>query len=166
MSNTKSIFGLCFVFFFCEIIILHVIIEFSQTEYVLQLQFNSNYCYLIESRIFVKETFMEIADIEKKMSNLSIEPGGMWKPKTCIARYKVAIVVPYRDRLKELSLFLQHMHPFLQRQNLYYRIYIVEQVSHLLINYTKACINKNTYIYKTYRGHLGFFIIGYTSSNR
>ena len=40
----------------------------------------------------------------------------------------VAIVVPYRDRESHLKLFLQHMHPFLQKQKLTYRIYVIEQV--------------------------------------
>ena len=53
--------------------------------------------------------------------------GGWWKPN-CISRRKVAILVPYRNRPKQLEVFLNHMHPILQRQMLDYRIFIVEQV--------------------------------------
>jgi len=56
-----------------------------------------------------------------------LRPGGAWRPSHCLARQKVAIVVPYRDRAEHLSIFLHHMHPFLQRQQIDYRIVIVEQ---------------------------------------
>ena len=54
--------------------------------------------------------------------------GGGWKPTGCRARQRVAIIVPYRDRLQHLQLFLHHTHPILQRQMLEYRIFVVEQV--------------------------------------
>lgn len=42
--------------------------------------------------------------------------------------YKVAIIVPFRDRHIHLKIFLRHMHSFLQRQNIEYGIIVVEQV--------------------------------------
>ena len=42
---------------------------------------------------------------------------------------QVAIIVPYRNRSEQLKIFLRHMHPFLQRQQLSYQIFIIEQVS-------------------------------------
>ncbi|XP_037569194.1 beta-1,4-N-acetylgalactosaminyltransferase bre-4 [Dermacentor silvarum] len=63
--------------------------------------------------------------LEKAMPHL--KPGGRWFPTQCKARHRVALVVPYRDRLNNLQAFLQHMHPFLQRQQLDYGIYLVEQ---------------------------------------
>ena len=65
---------------------------------------------------------------EDQIAAGSTQIGGQWKPKTCKARYKLAIIVPYRDRPKERSILLYHMHPFLQRQLVDYRIFIVEQV--------------------------------------
>ncbi|XP_037569197.1 beta-1,4-N-acetylgalactosaminyltransferase bre-4 [Dermacentor silvarum] len=56
-----------------------------------------------------------------------LKPGGRWFPTQCKARHRVALVVPYRDRIDNLQAFLQHMHPFLQRQQLDYGIYLVEQ---------------------------------------
>lgn len=53
--------------------------------------------------------------------------GGSCRPKTCQARHKVAIIVPYRDRYDILKHFLFHTHTFLQRQELDYRIYVCEQ---------------------------------------
>ncbi len=55
-----------------------------------------------------------------------LDPGGRWKPKTCRARSRVAIVVPYMNRDKNLRIFLQHMHPFLQKQQLEYGIFLAE----------------------------------------
>jgi len=68
--------------------------------------------------------------LEKKFSRMFPikESGGHWRPENCESRYKVAIIVPYRDRYKHLLLFLNHMHNFLQKQQLDYAIYIIEQV--------------------------------------
>lgn len=59
---------------------------------------------------------------------------GKWTPSTCKARYKVAIIIPYRNRLDNLKLFLLHMHPFLCKQQLEYGIYLVEPLSNLTFN--------------------------------
>ena len=57
-----------------------------------------------------------------------VEEGGTCKPHNCISRWpKVAIIVPFRDRGPQLEAFLYHIHPVLQRQQLNYRIFVVEQ---------------------------------------
>ena len=53
--------------------------------------------------------------------------GGRYEPTECRARNKVAIVVPYRNRANHLNVFLHHIHPFLQRQQLAYTIFVIEQ---------------------------------------
>ena len=58
----------------------------------------------------------------------SVQFGGWWKPN-CIVNKKVAILVPYRNRPEQLDVFLNHMHPILQRQLLNYRIFVIEQVT-------------------------------------
>ncbi|KAL3249588.1 hypothetical protein MRX96_055809 [Rhipicephalus microplus] len=73
----------------------------------------------------VKKQGPPLLDLEKAMPH--VMPGGRWFPTGCTARHRVAIVVPYRDRLSNLQAFLQHMHPFLQSQRLDYGIYVVEQ---------------------------------------
>ncbi|KAI0212444.1 Beta-1,4-N-acetylgalactosaminyltransferase bre-4 [Lamellibrachia satsuma] len=60
-------------------------------------------------------------------SHPEVLPGGQWRPLGCISRHRVAIIIPYRDREEHLRIFLNHMHPFLQKQQLDYGIYIVEQ---------------------------------------
>ena len=71
-------------------------------------------------------------EFRTKYSDLKL--GGFWSPKTCKPRYRVAIIVPYRDRMQNLELFLMHMHPFLQKQQLEYGIYLVEPESGLTFN--------------------------------
>eukprot|EP00946_MAST-07B_sp_MAST-7B-sp1_P001499 g1499.t1 len=50
-----------------------------------------------------------------------------WAPKGCQPSDTVAIVVPFRDRHAQLSVFLARMHPLLREQKLRYRIFIIEQ---------------------------------------
>lgn len=57
----------------------------------------------------------------------SLQPGGRFHPSDCQAHYKVAIIIPYRDREEHLRVFLRNMHPFLQRQQIDYGIFVVEQ---------------------------------------
>ncbi|XP_055346095.1 beta-1,4-galactosyltransferase 1-like [Paramacrobiotus metropolitanus] len=52
---------------------------------------------------------------------------GNWSPKSCQAKEKVAIIIPFRDRNEHLKLFLANYHPILQKQQLDYTIFVVEQ---------------------------------------
>ena len=65
-------------------------------------------------------------EIESRYSRF-LSPGGRYHPHDCVAHYKVAIIIPFRDRHEHLNVFIEHMHPFLQRQQLDYGIYVVEQ---------------------------------------
>ena len=56
-----------------------------------------------------------------------LEAGGRWRPRECEAGHKVAIIVPYRDREPHLRAFLLNIHRFLQKQQIEYGVYIVEQ---------------------------------------
>ncbi|KAL7058344.1 hypothetical protein AAHC03_016445 [Spirometra sp. Aus1] len=53
--------------------------------------------------------------------------GSLWSPVDCTARQTVAIIVPFRDRYANLTVFLHHMHPFLRHQKVAYTIFVVEQ---------------------------------------
>ncbi|XP_062584756.1 beta-1,4-galactosyltransferase 1-like [Saccostrea cucullata] len=52
--------------------------------------------------------------------------GGQFRPSNCEARQKAALLVPFRDRQEHLKIFINHMHPFLMRQQLEYKIYIID----------------------------------------
>lgn len=57
-----------------------------------------------------------------------MEAGGRYRPAGCEPRSRTAIIVPHRAREQHLRLLLYHLHPFLQRQQLAYGIYVVHQV--------------------------------------
>ncbi len=63
--------------------------------------------------------------------NPELEPGGRYRPRECVARNKVAVIVPYRDRERHLRSFLYNLHPMLKRQQLDYGIYVIDQIGKL-----------------------------------
>ena len=40
----------------------------------------------------------------------------------------MALIIPFRNRYEQISIFLRHIHPLLRKQYLDYRIFSVEQV--------------------------------------
>lgn len=54
---------------------------------------------------------------------------GRYRPEECKALQRVAVLIPHRNREKHLIYLLEHLHPFLQRQQLDYGIYVIHQVS-------------------------------------
>lgn len=77
-----------------------------------------------------QETLEEVA---QQLSWLRFLEGGQQMPLDCQARYKIAIIVPYRNRLANLCSFLLNMHLFLTKQQLDYTIFIIEQFGKSLI---------------------------------
>ncbi|XP_041982019.1 beta-1,4-N-acetylgalactosaminyltransferase bre-4 [Aricia agestis] len=75
--------------------------------------------------VSVNKTEVELDWVEKKYPE--VHRGGRYSPPNCTARHKVAIIVPYRDRQQHLAIFLNHIHPFLMKQQIEYGIFIVEQ---------------------------------------
>lgn len=75
--------------------------------------------------------------VETELRYLKLKYGGKYHPiqnKRESTATKLAIIVPYRDREINLNLFLLHLHQFLNRQNAYYAIYLIEPMSHLKFN--------------------------------
>lgn len=64
---------------------------------------------------------------EIRQRNPLVLPGGRYRPPGCEPQHHTAIVVPYRNRQTHLRALLYHLHPFLQRQQIHYSIYIVQQ---------------------------------------
>ncbi|XP_028391239.1 beta-1,4-galactosyltransferase 7-like isoform X2 [Dendronephthya gigantea] len=56
---------------------------------------------------------------------LADKPG---KFKPVAPRHKLGVLVPYRDRLEELLIFVPHMSKFLNKQNITFHIYVINQV--------------------------------------
>jgi hypothetical protein len=67
-----------------------------------------------------------------------LKPGGIQNrnenKRIAKNQLRLAIVVPYRNREKNLHLFLFFMHQFLSKQNVYYGIYLVEPLMDLKFN--------------------------------
>ncbi|XP_058239701.1 beta-1,4-galactosyltransferase 4 isoform X2 [Hemibagrus wyckioides] len=62
---------------------------------------------------------------------------GQYEPEECKARQSVAVLIPHRNREKHLMYLLHHLHPFLQRQQLHYAIYIIHQAGDATFNRAK-----------------------------
>ncbi|XP_019624978.1 PREDICTED: beta-1,4-N-acetylgalactosaminyltransferase bre-4-like [Branchiostoma belcheri] len=87
-------------------------------------------------RVYLKKTTGENPDVRL---------GGKWRPPNCTARHKVAIVIPFRDRETHLRVLLRHLHPILQRQQLDYGVYVVEQYGNGTFN--KATLMNIAYVF-------------------
>lgn len=68
----------------------------------------------------------QIGDME--LSHPELGPGGEWFPRSCIPRQRIAIIIPFRDREEHLRALLTALHQMLQRQQLHYTIFVIEQV--------------------------------------
>ncbi|KAM6907697.1 beta-1,4-galactosyltransferase 4 [Xenentodon cancila] len=75
-------------------------------------------------------TLKTVESENKGVSEGEYEPG-------CTARQSVAILIPHRSREKHLLYLLYHLHPFLQRQQLHYAIYVIHQAGDETFNRAK-----------------------------
>lgn len=82
-----------------------------------------------------KEAPATLEELEKELDAAGFLPiaDGQWHPLNCRARDRVAIIIPYRDRAHHLNIFLKNIHPFLQRQQLDYGIFVIEQAGKLFL---------------------------------
>nr|XP_044600119.1 beta-1,4-galactosyltransferase 4-like [Equus asinus] len=62
---------------------------------------------------------------------------GRYHPEECRALQRVAILIPHRNREKHLMYLLEHLHPFLHRQQLEYGIYVIHQAGSKKFNRAK-----------------------------
>lgn len=68
-------------------------------------------------------------DAPKKNENFKANNivNGSYVPEECNPMFSVAVIVTYRNRQKHLDVFLPYMHNFLRKQQLHYKIYLIEQ---------------------------------------
>ncbi|XP_029029670.1 beta-1,4-galactosyltransferase 1-like [Betta splendens] len=82
--------------------------------------------------------FNTLVNLEQiKSENPNLEYGGRFRPKDCEALQKVAIIIPFRNRDEHLKYWLYYMHPILQRQQLDYGVYVINQDGDQLFNRAK-----------------------------
>lgn len=86
-------------------------------------------CPLVPPKLVGRLKVMKDCPPFKELEALypELQPGGRFKPNECLPRYKVAIIIPYRDREEHLRIFLHNIHPMLMRQHIDYGVYVVEQ---------------------------------------
>lgn len=68
---------------------------------------------------------LELTAFIGQAENIAI--GGAWTPTECWSKYRVNIVIPYRQRQEQLRVFLHYFHRYLPLQQIAYRIIVVEQ---------------------------------------
>jgi hypothetical protein len=81
----------------------------------------------------------EFEQIESNLENKSIKLciGGISlavQNHKCLSQRNIAVLIPYRDRLEALKIFLNNIHPFLTRQRINYGIYLIEPLGNLTFN--------------------------------
>lgn len=77
---------------------------------------------------------LTLAHVKRK--NPLVVRGGRYRPPDCEAQHRTAIVIPHRNREQHLKYLLYYLHPFLQRQQLSYGIYVIHQVSSVTYTHT------------------------------
>ncbi|KAM9788792.1 beta-1,4-galactosyltransferase 4 [Neosynchiropus ocellatus] len=80
------------------------------------------------------ESSLTLKDVESENSKLM---DSEYEPADCTARQSVAILIPHRHRERHLLYLLHHLHPFLQRQQLHYAIYVIQQAGDVTFNRAK-----------------------------
>lgn len=80
------------------------------------------------------ESSLDLKDVENENKGVT---EGEYEPPDCTAQQSVAILIPHRSREKHLLYLLHHLHPFLQRQQLHYAIYVIQQAGDATFNRAK-----------------------------
>ncbi|XP_052649925.1 beta-1,4-galactosyltransferase 4 [Harpia harpyja] len=84
-----------------------------------------------------KLTFKATLTLEEVQKENPQVVKGRYHPTECSALQHVAILIPHRNREKHLLYLLEHLHPFLQRQQLDYGIYVIHQAGSTKFNRAK-----------------------------
>ncbi|XP_047210626.1 beta-1,4-galactosyltransferase 1-like [Girardinichthys multiradiatus] len=79
-----------------------------------------------------------------------LQQGGRYKPANCVAKQKVAIIIPFRNRYEHLSHWLHYLHPILIRQQLDYGVYVINQEGDGVFNKAKLMNIGHTEALKDY----------------
>ncbi|KAM4701265.1 beta-1,4-galactosyltransferase 4 isoform 1-T3 [Discoglossus pictus] len=82
-------------------------------------------------------TFESTVTIDSIKENNPLVANGRFSPEGCRPQQRIAILIPHRNREKHLLYLLVHLHPFLQRQQQEYGIYIIHQAGDEKFNRAK-----------------------------
>jgi len=109
---------------------------------------------LLLGALVVNQTKVDLEEVKQR--NPNVELGGRFRPQNCKARQKVAFIIPFRDREPHLGVWLSHLHPILQRQQLDYIVMVVEQVDGAPFN--RAALMNVGYTEASKLGHYDCFV--------
>ncbi|XP_074927239.1 beta-1,4-galactosyltransferase 3 isoform X2 [Chelonoidis abingdonii] len=83
-------------------------------------------------------SFSQVPTLKQIMEkNPAVREGGRYQPVTCEPRSRTAVIIPHRNRETHLRHLLYYLHPFLQRQQLQYGIYVIHQAGNSTFNRAK-----------------------------
>lgn len=77
---------------------------------------------IAENRYMYREPY-----ISQLFDGSDIRIGGEYMPTECAPQFSTAVIVVYRNRAEQLKAFLTYIHNYLRKQQIHYRIFIVEQ---------------------------------------
>lgn len=77
---------------------------------------------ITENRFMYREPY-----ISTLLDASDIRHGGEYIPPNCVPKFSTAVIVVYRQRETQLKAFLTYIHNFLRKQQIHYRIFIIEQ---------------------------------------
>lgn len=104
-------------------------------------------CLISIAPISIDECKCEVATHTSHFNSFKQEANNEKTPQK--SSHRLAILVPFRDRFEELLIFAPHMQKFLDKQNINYHIFILNQVDRFrfnrasLINVGFLEVNKN-----------------------
>ncbi|XP_060720684.1 beta-1,4-galactosyltransferase 1 [Tachysurus vachellii] len=78
--------------------------------------------------------FSNPVKLDELLADTHLSLGGHFRPSECVSQQKVALIIPFRDREQHLNYWLFYMHPILQRQQLDYGVYVIEQHGNEMFN--------------------------------
>ncbi|XP_069460759.1 beta-1,4-galactosyltransferase 3 isoform X2 [Ambystoma mexicanum] len=83
-------------------------------------------------------TFNSVPTVKQIVEkNPLVTAGGMFHPPNCEPRHRTAVLIPHRNREAHLRYLLYYLHPFLQRQQIQYGIYVIHQAGNSTFNRAK-----------------------------
>lgn len=86
----------------------------------------------------ISVTFSRVPTVRRiQEKNPMVRAGGRYQPPNCESQHKTAVIIPHRNRETHLRHLLYYLHPFLQRQQLHYGIYIIHQSGNSTFNRAK-----------------------------
>lgn len=78
---------------------------------------------------------LTLSQMERELADIGLKKGGKYSSnRHSHELFRVAVIVPYSNRRRNLHMFLLYMHRFLSSQSIDYGVYLIEPRDHLKFN--------------------------------